>query len=127
MKRILKLAAIASLGFAVGWTIGCGQHANPTPPAQTAPGYNNQADQQMGEILSGAHAFYTSIQQQSQAGTLTLQPAVKAAFNQFGISLNAAQTVYLAYHQGTATQAQAQTAVDKVQSEQAALPLPGAK
>jgi hypothetical protein len=127
MKRILKIAAIASLGFAIGWTIGCKPSANPPTAPQLAPGYNNAADQQMGEILSGAHAFYTSIQQQAQAGTLTLQPSVKAAFNAFGVSLNAAQTVYLSYHQGTATQSQAQTAVDKVQSEQAALPLPGAK
>lgn len=128
MKRLLKLAAIASLGFSIGWLVGCTPAAtNPTTPAQLAPGYSNQADQQMGEVLSGAHAFYQSIQQQSQAGTLTLTPQVKQAFNAFGVSLNAAQSVYLAYHQGAATQAQAQAAVDKVQQEQQALPLPGAK
>jgi hypothetical protein len=80
----------------------------------------------MGEILSGAHAFYQSIQQQTQAGTLILSPDAKQKFNAFGVSLNAAQAVYLAYHAGTATQAEAQTAVSKVQTEQAALPLPGA-
>ncbi len=92
-----------------------------------APGYSNAADQQMGEILSGAHAFYQSIQQQSQAGTLVLSPDTKAKFNDFAISLNAAQQVYLAYHAGTATQAQAQASVNVVQSKQSALPLPGAK
>lgn len=106
--------------------LGC-KASNPTTPAQLAPGYQNSADQQMGEILSGAHAFYVSIQQQEQAGKLGLTPAATAAFNTFGTTLNAAQSVYLAYHNGQATQAQAQTAVNQVQSQQAALPLPGAK
>jgi hypothetical protein len=97
-----------------------------TNPATLAPGYQNAADQQMGEILAGAHSFYSSIQQQSTAGTLTLSATQKTAFNDFGVSLNAAQTVYLAYHAGTATQAAAQTAVNTVQTKQAALPLPGA-
>jgi len=81
----------------------------------------------MGQILKGARDFYSSIKSQSEAGTLVLQPAVKQAFNQFGVTLNAAETVYLAYHNGQATQAAAQTAVNQVQSQQAALPLPGAK
>ena len=101
--------------------------ANPPNPVTLAPGYNNAADQQMGEILSGARAFYSSIQSQSAAGTLILTPTVKKAFNDFGISLNAAESVYLAYHNGTATQAQAQTLVNTIQTQQAALPLPGAK
>jgi hypothetical protein len=97
-----------------------------TPP--TAPGYSNSTDQQMGEILAGAHSFYTSIQQQSASGQITLTPTVKLAFNEFGVSLNAAQTVYLAYHANptAANLAAAQTAVSTVQTKQAALPLPGA-
>ena len=125
MKKALALIALsASLMLT-----GCPQpNTNqPIAPAIVAPGYQNQADQTMGEILSGAHGFYLSIQQQSAAGTLTLTPAVKQAFNAFGVSLNAAQTVYLAYHAGTATQAQAQAAVNQVQQQQQALPLPGAK
>lgn len=101
--------------------------SNPTIPAQLAPGYQNSADQQMGQILSGARAFYVSIQQQQAAGQLGLTPETTKAFNTFGVSLNAAESVYLAYHAGTATQAAAQTAVNTVQSQQAALPLPGAK
>jgi hypothetical protein len=95
-----------------------------TPSQVTAPGYSNSTDQQMGEILAGAHAFYTSIQQQSAAGQLALTATEKAAFNDFAVSLNAAQTVYLAYHAGTATQAAAQAAVNTVQTKQAALPTP---
>ena len=82
----------------------------------------------MGEILSGARAFYVSIQQQAAAGTLILdcdsrsRPSTPSA-----MSLNAAESIYLAYHDGQATQAAAQTAVNTVQSQQAALPLPGAQ
>lgn len=118
MKRILLLMALC-LPLAA-----CTPSATPTA---LAPGYLNSADQQMGEILAGARSFYTSIQQQSAAGTLTLQPTVKASFNTFGVTLNAAESVYLAYHNGQATQAAAQTAVNAVQTQQAALPLPGAK
>lgn len=122
MKRLLILTALCLTLTACPGS----NPSNPTNPAQLAPGYQNAADQQMGQILSGARSFYTSIQQQSQAGTLTLTPTVKAAFNDFGTALNGAESVYLAYHNGQATQAQAQTAVNAVQTKQAALPLPGA-
>ncbi len=124
MTRFKIYLLLLAMAFAMTF-VGCTPAT--TTPAQLAPGYSNSADQQMGEILSGAHRFYTSIQQQSQAGTLTLTPAVKAAFNTFGVSLSAAESVYLAYHNGQATQAAAQSAVNQVQSQQAALPLPGAK
>jgi hypothetical protein len=119
MKRLLLLIALCLP------LIAC----TPTAAPPLAPGYQNMTDQTMGEILAGARAFYTSIQQQSEAGTLTLSPTVKASFNTFGTSLNAAETVYLAYHSNptAANQAAAQTAVNAVQSQQAALPLPGAK
>jgi hypothetical protein len=145
MKRKLKLAALY-LASGVFWAVflltcfsAVGCTPTTTTPAQLAPGYQNAADQQMGSILSGARAFYTSIQQQSAAGTLTLTPAVKQAFNTFGVSLNAAESVYLEYHalfssgvsaaDPTTTanlEAKAQAAVNTVQSQQAALPLPGA-
>lgn len=123
-----KTLAVITLCLATMMMTGCpAASTNPTTPAQLAPGYNNSADQQMGAVLSGARAFYTSIQSQSAAGTLTLTPTVKASFNQFGVSLNAAEAIYLAYHSGQATQAQAQASVNTVQTQQAALPLPGAK
>lgn len=125
MKR--NYAQYLLLIVALFWIVPTGCAPTAATPTVLAPGYQNAADQQMGEILAGAHSFYTSIQQQVGAGTLTLTPQVKAAFNTFGVSLNAAQTVYLAYHNGQATQAAAQTAVNQVQSQQAALPLPGAK
>ncbi len=126
MKRLLVALFGLLLILPVAPT-GCVQPTTAPPTQAIAPGYSNQADQQMGQILSGAHAFYQSIQQQSAAGTLTLDATTKAAFNSFGVSLNTAQSVYLAYHAGTATQAEAQAKVNQVQSQQAALPLPGAK
>ena len=99
-------------------------HDNPGSTGTRLPELSRPAN---GEILSGARAFYISIQQQSAAGTLTLDATTKTAFNDFGVALNSAEAVYLAYHNGTATQAAAQTAVNTVQSQQAALPLPGAK
>lgn len=119
MKRFILILGLCLLPMG-----GC-KTASTTQPL--APGYSNTADQQMGQILSGARAFYVSIQQQSAAGTLTLDPTVKVSLNDFGTSLNAAETVYLAYHNGQATQAAAQAAVNTVQTKQAALPLPGAK
>ena len=75
MKRLLILAALCLPLMAC-------TPATTTPPL--APGYSNSADQQMGEILSGARAFYVSIQQQAAAGTLILTPTVKASFNALG-------------------------------------------
>src|ERR1017187_400972 len=102
MKTFLIALALA-LPLAL---TGCPASTSPTP---LAPGYINTADQQMGQILSGAHAFYQKIQQQSASGQMVLTSAQKQAFNDFGVGINAAQTIYLSYHAGTASQAQAQT------------------
>src|ERR1019366_9491404 len=107
------------------WITGCGASSTATPPRALAPGYLNSADQTMGEVLAGARAFYTSIQQQSVAGTMVLSATDKTGFNTFGISLNAAQTLYLAYHGSptAANQTAAQNAVNQVEAQQSALPL----
>ena len=124
MKRSLAILALAlPLMMAA-----CSTTTATTPAAALAPGYLNATDQQLGEILAGAHTFYTSIQQQSAAGTMTLTVAEKSAFNTFGTSLNAAQAVYLAYHANptAANLTAAQTAVNTVSAQQAALPTPSA-
>lgn len=115
-KRLIALLFSGALIIA-----GCKTTA-PTPPL--APGYQNAADQQMGEILAGARSFYSTIQSESAAGKVTLSATEKQAFNTFGVSINAAEAIYLAYHSGSATQAAAQTAVNAVQSQQSALPIP---
>ena len=102
---------------------GCPSATAPPPaPAVIAPGYINAADQQMGQILAGARSFYVTIQTDSASGKVTLSATEKAAFNDFGMSLNLAETTYLAFHGGTATQAAAQAAVNVVQQKQSALP-----
>lgn len=120
MKKVL---AILALSFAV-FASGCKTTTTPPP---LAPGFNNPADQQMGQILAGARAFYTKIQADSANGTTTLSQPEKDAFNKFGISINLAEQIYLGYHAGTSTQAQAQAAINTVVSQQAALPIPGGK
>ena len=116
-KFLLILALMVPLA-------GCAPVTAPTPPL--APGYQNTADQTMGEILAGAHSFYVTIQQESASGQMTLSATEKAAFNTFGVTLNGAQTAYLAYHGNptAANLATAQTAVNTVQTQQAALPTP---
>lgn len=115
MKRLLKLAAIATFSLALGWATGCTTSA--TNPATLAPGYQNPADQTMGQTLAAAHAFYQNIQQDSAAGKVTLSAAEKTALNDLGTAINVAQTAYLAYHNGQATQAQAQAAVDQASTK----------
>lgn len=117
--------------------IGCATATAPPPPL--APGYINSADQSMGQILSGARTFYNTIQCETQTMNwsqaaqscvsdptittpLVLSATEKAAFNDFGVSLNAAETLHLAFHNGTGTQVAAQAAVNTVQQKQTALP-----
>ena len=106
---------------------GCKTTTGTTPPL--APGYQNSADQQMGQILAGAHAFYQQIQQDSAAGTVALSAGEKTALNDLGTAINYAQTAYLAYHNGQGTQAAAQAAVDAVSAKQTAVQalIPGVK
>src|ERR1017187_3080433 len=94
MRHRFLTASILSLSMLAA--VGCATATSPTPPL--APGYQNTADQTMGEILAAAHAFYQSIQQQSASGQMTLSATEKQAFNTFGVTLNGAQQVYLAYH-----------------------------
>jgi hypothetical protein len=75
----------------------------------------------MDQVLVGAKSFYVSIQKQVTAGTYTPSASEKTALNTFASALNTAESVYLAYHNGTATQAQAQTAVDSVSAQQTTL------
>ncbi len=116
MKRLL-LALAAVLLIAPISPMGCAKATAPMPPL--APGYQNTADQTMGQTLAAAHAFYQKLQQDSLAGTITLSSQEKTALNDLQVAINIAQTAYLAFHAGTGTQAAAQSAVDSVQAKQA--------
>ena len=116
-KVILAIALTASMMMPVG----CVKTNTGTPTQALAPGYQNQADQVMGQTLVAAHTFYTTIQQDVATGKYKPSPAEKTVLNNFATTLNAAQTVYISYHAGAATQAQAQAAVNAVQAQQTSL------
>jgi hypothetical protein len=117
MKRILAL----SLSLCMVPILGCPAASTKTPPAALAPGFTNTQDQDMDQILVGAHVFYTDIQSKAAAGTYVPSPTEKTALNSFASALNIAQTLYRAYHAGTASEAQAKAAVDVVAAQQASL------
>lgn len=119
MKKILIQAMV--LGMCLVPISGCGAVNSTTPPAAVAPGYLNQADQIMGEVLQSAHALYYRLQQDSLTGKFVPSPAEVTVLNNLQVALNSAQPIYIAYHNGTATQNQAQIAVDSVKQNQAAV------
>jgi hypothetical protein len=112
MKKVFSIA----LGFCFLIPVaGCGAVKTSTPPASLAPGALNQFDSDTYRSLATAHAFA-----QSAAGNAaTLTPTEKAALNQFIQYLNLADTLYVAYHSGAATQAAMQTALNAVNSSEA--------
>ena len=137
MRKILSTALLA---IALAGT-GC-KTTGVAPPL--APGFQNIPDQQMYGALKGARNFYLTIQCETQGLNyspdakqcmsdpnikvpMVLSQTEKDTFNRFGASLNIAEQLYLAYHAGTATQAQAQAAVNTVSQQQATLPTPGGK
>src|ERR1039458_9058022 len=115
MKQFfIAFALMASLAFA-----GC--KTVTSAPQPLAPGYSSQTDQTMGQTLAAAHAFYQTLQQDALTGKFLPSAAEKTALNALAVSLNVAQPIYIAYHNGTATQAQAEAAIADVVSKQAAL------
>lgn len=119
MRKSTKLAVMA-LGFLFGIVAlaGCKQTTSTAP---LAPGFNNATDQTIGEVLASAHAAYTRLQQDVVAGKWTPSATEKTALNSFALALNTADSTYLAYHNGTATLAQAQAAAQTVTDQQTAL------
>lgn len=114
-RTFLAVVLTASLALA-----GC-KTSSTANPATLAPGYTNSADQTMGQVLEAAHNFYTQLQTDAAAGKFSPSATEKAALNGFAVTLNSAQAEYLAFHAGTATQAQAQAAVNQVSTAQATL------
>lgn len=132
MKNTLILAVLLLLPMA-----GCRPAATSTPANAVAPGYSNLTDQQIGGILASAHNFLAGLgcaekAQGYSTTTFQCEPAVTVTkfvpttaelttLNALEITVNSAQTVYLAYHAGTATLAQAQAAANQVKSQQATI------
>jgi len=121
MKRVLSL--LLCLAF-----LGCTHTTATTAPAGAiAPGYFNTADQQMGQALAAADAFYRRIQANVTNGTMTLTPAESHAMSDLYIALNMANATYLAYHNGTGSAATAQADINAVTTKQQAVVALGVK
>ena len=119
MKKVLLFCVLA---FGV---TGC--HKTVTAPEPPILGANNPFDQNTYQVLLTAHGIAQSLSDQAKNGTYTPTGTEKAAVNQFIVDLNAADILYAAYHGGTASQMDMQTAVNKVVSDQASLPVVGVK
>lgn len=118
MKTIL-LCSLLMIGG------GC---ANQKPAQAPIPGAINSFDSSAYQTLRTAHGIATSFSTQAcsnngnKPGCFNPTPVEKIAINQFIGDLNIADVTYAAYHSGTKTQAETQAAIDKVASDQAALP-----
>lgn len=117
----MKLLTTCVLSLTLLGLPGCKTASTTTASQSLAPGYANQADQAMGETLVGAHSFYVTIQADVASGKYTPSATEKTALNNFATVLNTAQILYIAYHAGQATQAQAQAAVNNVTTQQTSL------
>ena len=118
MKRVLLAIALTA---SMMMPVGCVKTNTATPTQALAPGYVNQADQVMGQTLVAAHSFYATIQADVASGKYKPGPVEKTTLNNFATTLNAAQIVYISYHAGQATQAQAQAQVNAVSAAQTAV------
>lgn len=114
MKRILILLAL-TLPLAA-----CKTTSAPSAPQSLAPGYLNQQDEVMGQTLNGIHQFISSVEAKIAAGYVE-SPTEKTALNALIATTNAADITYLAYHNGAATQAQAQAQVSQAYLQQQTL------
>lgn len=116
MKKLFAVSILALTTLLPG----CRTAAAPTPAL--APGYVNQADQTMGQTLAAARAFYVHINGDVKAGKYKVsEGAEKDALTSLFIALSTADPVYVQFHTGAATQAQAQAVVDKVTAAQTSL------
>ena len=92
-----------------------------TTTAPLAPGYQNAADQQMGESLAALNAFVNQEKVNYTALTTAQQATEKPYLNDLILTTNLANAAYQAYHAGTGTAAAAQTALTTAQNSQTKL------
>jgi len=130
MKKVLAVMTLCLAGIVMAGCPGSNP-LNPPNQAQLAPGYRNAADQQLGQDLAAVSAFKDSevgnynCDASAQAAKTCLSPAQKAVekpyLNSLIDAVNVANAAYTAYHQGSQTLAQAQTAYKSAQSAQTTL------
>lgn len=110
---------ILALSLALLPMFGCGAVSAPaTPPA---PGYSSAADQTLGQSLAALNAFVLQEKINYAQLTAAQQAPEKAALNALIDATNIANAAYTAFHAGTGTLAQAQTALTTAQGAQGQL------
>lgn len=124
----MKLALL-SIFLALPLLLGCPSATAPTPPV--APGYLNSDDQILGQSLAAVNGFRKSEEGNyncdsvAAAAKTCLTDAQKAAektsLNNFIQVVNIANQAYTAYHAGTQTLVQAQTAEKAAEASQTTL------
>ena len=113
MKR-LALCLILALPLT-----GCPASNAPTPPV--APGYINAQDQQIGEALAALNGFVNQEKVNYAAMPPVQQGKEKPILNDLITAVNIANASYQAFHAGSQTEAQAQTAINAAQAKQTTL------
>jgi hypothetical protein len=98
LKKFLHISLLAMLCIGGLNLSGCGAVSATTPPASLAPGYFTQDDQRFGQTLAALRAGDAKAVQDYQALTPAQQATEKTALNTFTDAVNAADTIYLAYH-----------------------------
>lgn len=96
--------------------IGCPSTTSTTPPAVLAPGTHDAFDSASFETMASIHAFVQS----AWTNRATLSPAQLTVLTQLKTDTDIADALQIAYHNGTATQAQVQPAITKAQTDQTA-------
>lgn len=117
----MKVFTTCILSLALLGLPGCKTASSTTAPQSLAPGYQSALDQTLGETLSALNGFATQESANYQTASADIQATEKAPLNAFILAVNLANASYVAYHSGTQTQAQAQSAITNAQSAQTTL------
>lgn len=94
--------------------------SQPNPPTIVAPGYGSPADQKLGQSLAALRMFAAKAKEDYNTLTPSQQSEEKIPLNSLILAVDAADTVYKAYHNGLRTIEDAQNAYDKAAAEQSA-------
>lgn len=115
----MKLRIIL-LSLALTPLMGCGPTVT-APPAPLGPGYISSADQTLGQSLAALNGFVMQEKINYAQLSMAQQTPEKPFLNALIDSVNVANAAYMAFHAGTGTLVQAQTAVVNAQTAQSAL------
>lgn len=116
----MKKMALLSTFLALPLIFGCAAATSTTPPTALAPRYTSAADQAAGQTLAAAHALVSKAVTDYTSLTPAQQATVKGPLNAFVTAVNTADSIYIAFHAGTATITQVNAAVTQVTSTQTA-------